>query len=68
MTFPGVFATSTTLWFIPFGIRDLRQMFRDLAVRKENDLDDGRGEGNVSLADKAAFEAIEAKRKAEEKK
>ena len=60
--------TISTLWFIPFGIRDLRQMFRDLAVRRENDLDDGRVEGNVSLADKAAFEAIEAKRKAEEKK
>ena len=37
-------------------------LFRDLRARKEVDtLDDGRVEGNVSLADKAAFEKQEEK-------
>ena len=42
-------------------------MFRDLATREINELDDGRVEGNMSLADKAQLEAIERK-EAEAKK
>ena len=42
------------------------QLFRDLKNRKEVDeLDDGRVEGHVSLADKKAFEAIESRKAAE---
>ena len=45
----GVF---TTVWFWIGGVIDIRRLFRDLAARKEsNPLDDGRVEGNVSLAD-----------------
>ena len=53
---PGVVAAVSTVWFGVGGFFGLRQLFRDLKSRKEMDiLDDGRVEGNVSLADKAAF-------------
>jgi SSS family solute:Na+ symporter len=38
------------------GIRDMRQMFKDLAKRVDNPLDDGRVEGHVSLMDKAMID------------
>jgi len=41
----------TTVWFTWGGIRDIRQLFRDLAKRVVNPLDDGRVKGHVSLAD-----------------
>ena len=54
---PCILACVTTVWFGVGGFIGLRQLFRDLAARKEtNELDDGRVEGHVSLADKAALE------------
>ncbi len=49
----------STVWFVPCGIRDLRRMYRDLAVRKENDLDNGQVSGHVSLADKDQLDSKE---------
>ncbi|MBE6358345.1 MAG: sodium:panthothenate symporter [Lentisphaerae bacterium] len=64
MIIPGIVAALTTVWFAVGGINDLRQLFRDLKARSEvNILDDGRVEGNVSLADKKAFEEIEERQK-----
>ena len=62
---PGIVAIISTFWFGIGGAVDLVQMFRDLEKRTSNPLDDGRVEGNVSLADKAQFEAME-KAEAEE--
>ena len=42
----------TTVWFTWGTVRDLKRLFRDLAARKRNDLDNGMVEGHVSLADK----------------
>ena len=54
---PCLLACVTTVWFGVGGFFGLKQLFRDLAARKEtNDLDDGRVEGHDSLADKAALE------------
>ena len=65
---PGVMAAVTAVWFAIGGVIDLRQMFIDLETRTINELDDGRVEGNMSLADKAALEAIDAAEKAEAEK
>jgi Na+/proline symporter len=51
--------TVSTVWFMAGGLIDMRAMFRDLAARVANPLDDGRVVGHVSLADKAHFEEIE---------
>jgi len=56
---PGIIAAISSVWFTIGGIHDLRRLFVDLRNRKINVLDDGRVEGNMSLADKARFEAIE---------
>ena len=56
---PGAMAAVTAIWFGIGGVIDLRQMFIDLEHRTINELDDGRVEGNMSLADKAALEAVE---------
>jgi hypothetical protein len=47
----------STFWFFIGGVIDTRRLFRDLEARVDNPLDDGRVEGHVSLADKAAFDA-----------
>jgi len=45
----------SSVWFTWGGIRDIRQLFKDLAKRIDNPLDDGRVEGHVSLADIEQF-------------
>ncbi len=62
---PAIVACISTVWFGLGGIRDMIRLCRDLKNRDINNLDDGRVEGNVSLADKAAFEAAEAAKAAE---
>lgn len=47
----------STIWFFIGGVIDLRKLFRDLAMRIDNPLDNGMVEDNVSLADKEKFEA-----------
>ena len=62
---PGAMAAVTAVWFAIGGVIDLKQMFVDLESRVVNELDDGRVEGNMSLADKAALEAVDAEGKDE---
>lgn len=52
---PCIIAAISTVWFSIGGIVDLRRLFVDLAIRKNNPLDDGRVEGHVSLMDVEAF-------------
>ncbi|MBE6370170.1 MAG: sodium:panthothenate symporter [Lentisphaerae bacterium] len=56
---PGIMAAITAVWFGIGGPIDLWRMFRRLESRKINVLDDGRVEGNMSLADKAELEAVD---------
>ncbi len=64
---PGSMAAITAVWFGIGGAVDLVRMFRDLEKRTINELDDGRVEGNVSLADKAQFAEVEKEDSAAEK-
>jgi Na+/proline symporter len=48
----------STFWFFIGGVIDIRRLFRDLEARLDDPLDNGMVEGNVSLVDKAAFDAI----------
>jgi hypothetical protein len=52
----GIIGIISTFWFLIGGIIDMRRLFKDLALRVDNPLDDGRVEGHVSVADKAMFE------------
>ena len=56
----------STVWFMWGGFRDMVAMFRDLAARVANPLDDGRVVGHVSLADKEHFEEVEETGKEDE--
>jgi len=56
---PGIMTVISMVWFMIGGIIDLRKLFRDLAARKANDLDNGQVEGNMSLADKAELESLD---------
>ena len=57
----------STVWFSIGGTIDLIQLFKDLAAKEANELDDGRVEGEVSAADAAKFAALEKEQAAEEK-
>ena len=59
---PAIMAAITSVWFGIGGVVDLVKLFRDLKTRIVNPLDDGRVEGNMSLADKAQLEAVDKKK------
>lgn len=58
---PGIVAVITAFWYGIGGFIDLLHLFRDLKERVINPLDNGRVEGNMSLADKAQLEAADKK-------
>ena len=64
---PAIIAVIGSFWFGIGAVVDMRQLFIDLKKRKLNVLDNGRVEGNMSLADKAELEAIDATDKQEAK-
>ena len=45
----------STVWFMTGGIIDVRRLYRDLAARVNDPLDDGWVDGHVSRADQAKF-------------
>ena len=49
----------STVWFLLGGIIDLRRLFRRLALKEENILDDGRVIGHISADEVAIVEEIE---------
>lgn len=57
---PGIVATISTVWFSIGGTLDLFRLFRDLKTRVSNPLDDGRVEGNISIAEKTRLDKIDA--------
>ena len=62
---PGIITVIVTVWFGIGSVKDMIQLFRDLKTRKINFLDNGMVEGNMSLADKAELEALDADKKEE---
>ena len=49
----------TTIWFFVGGIIGLKQMFHDLGLRKEDELDNGQvGKDGVSLTDEVTFDKL----------
>lgn len=48
----------STFWFFIGGTIDTLRLMKDLKARVDNPLDNGVVEGNVSIADKAAFESL----------
>ena len=60
---PAISGIITTVWFTWGGVRDTLQLFRDLKARVDNPLDDGRVDGQVSLADRFPRKNVEGQRK-----
>ena len=60
---PAISGIITTVWFTWGGVRDTLQLFRDLKARVDNPLDDGRVDGQVSLADRFPRKNAEGQRK-----
>jgi hypothetical protein len=60
---PCTVAAITAVWYGVGGFLNLLQLFRDLKLRVVNPLDNGRVEGNMSLADKAQLEKIDSEEK-----
>lgn len=56
---PSIISLITVFWFGIGGVRDMIRLVADLKKRVVNNLDDGRVEGNVSLADKERFDQLE---------
>ncbi|MBQ6473891.1 MAG: hypothetical protein IJJ33_18025 [Victivallales bacterium] len=57
----GAVTLVSSIWFGVGGVCGLLQLFRDLKARTAvNDLDDGRVEGSMSLADKQVLEAVDS--------
>ena len=54
-----VIGAVTTVWFTIGGIWDLRRLFRRLASRERDSLDDGRVVGHVSADDVALVEQVD---------
>ena len=65
---PATIASISLFWFGIGGVKNMFELIRDLKKRVVNNLDDGRVEGNVSLADKEQFEEAEKKQQAKEAK
>jgi len=58
---PGTVAFITAFWFGIGALIDLKKLFRDLANRKANPLDNGMVDGHVAVAEKLLMEKIESK-------
>jgi len=65
LVIPGIMVAITAVWFGICGAIDLKAMFRDLRLREANELDNGRVEGNMSIADRARFAELETRRQSE---
>ena len=61
----GVIGIVSTFWFGIGGTIDLFRLYRDLAKKETNDLDDGRVVNNMSVADLARMQEIDAKKEDE---
>ena len=62
---PLASAFVTSIWFFVGGVIDIRRLFRDLAARVDNPLDNGQVEGNVAISDIAAFSDLNKDKKEE---
>ena len=63
--YAGCVGIVTTIWFSICGTRDLFRLFKDLAAKEANALDDGRVIGNISAADLAKVAEVEGKKQEE---
>jgi len=57
----GIIGLVSTVWFSIGGTLDLMKLFKRLATKEDNILDDGRVIGHVSAADVAVMDEIEEK-------
>ena len=58
----GVIGAVSSVWFTIGGVKDLRQLFVDLRLKKTNLNDDGRVVGHVSAEDVALVEKVEQRK------